>query len=140
MPTSFIPLIPELRLLGVFEPGIPNRERIVLKVETKLDIGMYAIVLAQRGQTTGHATPLRDSMFWIGSGNVEPNDWFFLFTGAGQQRLIPPEGDNGRLFIEFWGRPQTIFHNSQIVPVLWRLSGVTVERAEPDLHASLAGT
>jgi hypothetical protein len=135
MTTSFLPLIPELQLLGVFDPGVPRRERIVLKVEAQIDIGWYAIILAIRGQPSGHIAPLRDSMYWIGSGSVQPNDWIFLFTGSGQQITLPAEGDHGKLFVEFWGREETVFHNSQIVPVLWRLSGITVEKADPTIPA-----
>jgi hypothetical protein len=133
--TSFLPQIPELRLVGVFDAGVPRRERIVLKVEQKLDIGWYAIVLAIRAQPAGMAQPLRDSVCWIGSGTVEPNDWFFIYTGAGSQMTIPADSDHGKLFFEFWGRKETVFHDSQIVPMLWRLNGVTIERADPQLPA-----
>lgn len=135
--STLIPVVTELRLVGVFEPGVPNRERIVLKVETRLDIGMYAIVLGRRVQQVGHAAPMTDSMYWIGSGTVEPNDWFYLFTGSGTRTIIPPDVDHGKLFVEFWGRPLTVFQDGQIVPMLWRLSGATVERSAPELPASL---
>lgn len=135
MRTSFLPTIPELQLIGVLDPGVPGKERIVLKVEQKIDIGWYAIVVAIRGQPSGHSTPMRDNMYWIGSGSVEPNDWFFLYTGSGTQTTIPADGVHGKLFIEFWGRPQTIFHDSLLIPVLWRLNGITVERVAPTLPA-----
>jgi hypothetical protein len=131
--TSYLPHIPELKLIGVFDAGVPRRERIVLKVEQRLDIGWYALALAMRAQPAGTAQPLPDSLFWIGSGTVDPNDWFFIYTGAGSKTTMPAEGAHGKLFIEFWGRDVTVFHDSQIVPVLWRLSGVTIERVDPPL-------
>jgi hypothetical protein len=126
--TSYLPPITEVRLLGVFDPGVPNMERVVLKVEANIDIGWYAIILSQRGQIRDHATPIKDCMYWFGSGSVAPNDFFFLYTGSGTRSTLPPDGGHGKLFIEFWGKKETIFHNAQIVPVLWRLNGIVVER------------
>jgi hypothetical protein len=134
--TSYIPQIDELRLLGVYDRGIPNKERIVLKAKQNLDIGWYALILSIRGPSPGHATPMRDSLYWFGSGNVAANDWLFIYTGTGTDTKIPSNDKTCTLFIQFWNRPQTIFHNKQIVPVLWRLNGITIERnplEPPDL-------
>jgi len=129
--TSFIPAINEIRLLGVFDAGIPGKERVVLKVEADIDIGWYAIILSSKTASTGHAIPIRDSMYWVGSGIVSANDWIFLFTGSGTKSTVPAADGKAKLFLEYWGRPQTIFHDPRIIPVLWRLSGIVVERSGP---------
>lgn len=126
--TSFLPQIDELRLLGVFDPGIPNKERVVLKAKQSLDIGWYALILSSQTGRPGVATPIRDSMFWFGSGTIAAGDWLFLYTGPGTNTKIPSSDGKNTLYIQFWGKKQTIFHNKQIVPVLWRLNGVSVER------------
>jgi hypothetical protein len=122
--TTLIPTITEIRLVDVLERGVPNKERIALKVEATIDIGSYALVLGVRAPGGAFITPIPDSMFWFGSATVNANDWIFVYTGSGTPSKVPPAGDVGNVYIIHWGRPHTVFHDPQIVPALWRISGL----------------
>jgi hypothetical protein len=125
---TLLPVIPELALLGAFDRGVPNKERIVLKPQSVLDIGNYAIILGTRLLHTGTVVPVRDAMFWFGSGTVSPDDWLFLFTGSGTPNFVPGPDNKGRLHLVYWGREHTLFHDPITEPVLWRLSGVEIPK------------
>lgn len=121
--TSIIPVVTELGMLGVIEPGAPNRERIALKPYTFLDLGGYAMILGLQGPALNLIQPIKDALFWFGSGNVGPNDWLYLFTGEGNPVATPFGETGGNLYSFFWGHRQTVFHDPRLVPVLIRLGG-----------------
>ena len=130
--TTYLPTIPELDLLGVYDRGIANKERIVLRVVSALDIGAYLIILGWRGKDSGqHVTPLPNSMYWFGSGSLQANDWLFLYTGQGTAEKMPPSDKHGNLFINYWGKDKTVFNSAEVVPVLWRMNGITIDRINP---------
>jgi hypothetical protein len=131
--TSYLATIPELTLQGVFERGLPNKEHVVLKAEVPVDLGFYAVVLGLRNPgTEALATPLVDSTYWLGSAEIPAGDWVFLFTGPGTPSKIRSKDNTCDLHLIFWNRKQTIFHDTRIIPLLWRLNGITIEKsAEP---------
>jgi hypothetical protein len=120
---TLLPPIPELTLVGVFDRGVPNRERIVLKAETTIEVGNYAVVLGIRYLHTGVFVPIQDAMFWFGSGAAVANDWLFLFTGSGTFNSIPNADGTGKIYLSYWGREHTLFHDPTTEAVLWRING-----------------
>jgi hypothetical protein len=101
------------------------KERIPHRIESELDIGEYALTLGVRSPAPGFVIPVKDALFWFGSGNLVPGDWIFLYTGAGTPSVIPPdENVHGRLLVVYWGRSETVFHDPQIVPVIWHVGGM----------------
>ncbi|QNK67836.1 hypothetical protein [Variovorax sp. PAMC26660] len=118
----------ELSLTGVFDRGIPNAERIVIRVNEHVDMASYVLMqgLANGG---GGAVPIRDAMFWFGNGLLEPNDWIFVYTAAGEPRSLDlplNDGSNGthKLVMLHWSRTQTMFHAPNMVPILARIDAL----------------
>jgi len=122
-----LPQIPELELLGVADRGVPNRERVVLRSHGHVQMGGYALFLGIRSHAPGFALPVRDSMFWLGDGPVRPDDWVIVFTGSGTPSNTQMPDAPGKIYLLYWGRPTTIFHDPQVVTMLLRLGGVSVE-------------
>jgi hypothetical protein len=125
---TLLPNIEELSLLGAFDRGVPNKERIVIRSRSVVDIGNFAVVLGTRFLQTGNVVPVKDTMFWFGSGTVSPDDWVFLYTGPGMPVVLPTEDHKGRLILVYWGREHTLFHDPVTEPVLWRLSGIEIPK------------
>ncbi|HWW89007.1 MAG TPA: hypothetical protein VNZ26_35685 [Vicinamibacterales bacterium] len=128
--TSYLTPITELRLHGVRNAGVANSEVIVLEAVIAVDIGQYAIVLARRAERTGMAMPLPDAMFWFNTTVIPTGDFMLLWTGAGRPHSALTGDGKATLHQFFWNRAQTIFHDSNIVPMLWRLGGVVVESSD----------
>ena len=121
--------ISELTVVGVFDRGVPNRERIVLQANEIVDMGQFAFLLGLR-QQQGAAVPLRDNFFWLGSGFVSRGDWIFVYTGPGEVRMNNLPGTTEKLYTVHWGRTQTVLNVPEVVPVLIRFGAVHVP-AEP---------
>lgn len=134
--TSYLATIPELSLLGAFERGVPNKERVVLKAEAQVDLGHFAVVLGLRTPGTEPlTTPLVDSTYWLGSAVIPKGDWVFIFTGPGTPSKSRSTDNTCDLHIIFWNRKQTIFHDARVIPLLWRLNGITIEKSAPPAPA-----
>lgn len=124
--------IDELQLVGVFDPGVANLERIVLRVAERIDLGHYGLMLGVRG-TEGAAFPLRDNLLWFGNGWVNKDDWLFVYTAPGEGRVTNLPNADSKLFSIHWGKKQTVFQNRDLLPILFRMDGVQVLTGLPSL-------
>ena len=114
----------ELTIMAVLHRGIPNDECIAIQANERINLGQYGIMLGAYAQSKS-AIPFIDHLFWFGDGFIEKEDWLFIYTGKGEPRMTTaPEGHN--IFTIFWGKPTTIFANTNIVPLLFRVDAVDV--------------
>lgn len=121
--------IEDLGLICVLDRGVPNKECIAFKVRADIDLGAYGVMLGL--YDNGQARPIRDSLYWFGNGRVKEGDWILLYTGGGSPRSREDEGGN-KTYVVFWGRSKTIFGNSQMVPVLFRMDAIAVGEPEDE--------
>jgi hypothetical protein len=131
--------VEELSLVGVFDPGVPNMERIVLRAEQPIDLANYGLMLGVRGPEGG-AFPLRDNLLWFGNGWIGVDDWLFVYTAPGVGRVSEVPNSESKLVSIHWGKKQTVFQNRELVPILFRMDAVHVYAGLPALeHGQQAG-
>jgi len=118
-----LPDIWEVKLHGVFEPNVPNRERIVLQANQATDMSQFFLML---GLPTGQNAmfPVRDAQYWFGGIALNAGDWIVLFTGSGQAAQ-QRDASGSTVHTLFWGRERTIFTGG-LVPVLIRAGGILI--------------
>ena len=119
--------ISELYLVGAIERGVPNKERIVLRVAEAVNLGQFGVLLGVR-VAPGLAVPIKDNFFWFGDGMVAQGDWLFIYTGLGKPQVANVPNSPERIFTLYWGRKQVILQNENIVPILVRLDAAVVEQ------------
>lgn len=117
--------IEELSVVGVYDAGVPNLERVVVRVLQPVDLGQYGLMIGIRGPN-GTAFPLRDNLLWFGNGWVAKGDWLFIYTAPGEGRVTPLPNNEEKLYSVHWGKKQTIFQNQDLVPILFRMDGIQV--------------
>jgi len=115
----------ELQLHPVADRGAPNLERIPMFVNTTTNMGQYGIMV---GYSTGAkaALPYHDNLFWFGDGVVNAGDWIILYTGGGTPRVEDWPATGGKIYTVHWGKTSTIFANTNVVPILFRVDAVAV--------------
>jgi hypothetical protein len=118
-------LITELTIVGVFDRGVPNQERIVLRVNETVNLGQYGIMIGIRGWS-GTGVPVRDNLLWFGDGIVNRGDWIFVYTGPGTPKMTTLPNTEERLLSIHWGRQYTILNSDDLVPILFRVDAVQV--------------
>jgi hypothetical protein len=114
------PPIYEFGNVMVFEPGVPNKERIVLRPTEVVDLSRYGVWAAWQSEN-GSITPLRNLSFWFGANTtVTPPCWIVVFTGKGEFRQAQHPGTKEPVYCFHWGNEETLFNFRQQVPVLYR--------------------
>jgi hypothetical protein len=120
-----VDLIEELAVVGIFDRGIPNQERIVILANESVNLGKYGIMLGLRA-SDGSAFPIRDNLLWFGNGWIQKGDWIFIYTGPGVAKATTLPNAEEKLYSIHWGRKQTILHAQEVVPILFRVDAVKV--------------
>lgn len=127
-----VDLITELTVIGIHDRGVPNQERIVIRVNDTVDLGQYGLMVGVRA-TSGMAFPIKDNLLWFGDAVVSQGDWIFIYTGHGKPKdsLLP--NTNNRIYSLHWGRDWTVFSNQELLPILFRIDAVQVPSAPTSL-------
>ena len=142
------PPVNELELVGVFDRGVPNLERIALRSRQHVDMSQFAILAGlytTNGLTLQALLPANDHFFWFGNAFAEKDEWIFVYTGSGMPKKTTLEGTNITAYVLHWNKPTTLFADSRMVPALLRAGGILIARPplnQPQLALtdSMAGT
>lgn len=126
------PTIAELSVVTVLDRGIPNRECVAIQANEPVDLGRVGIMLGVFG-TNQMALPIQDQLFWFGDGNIQAGDWIFVNTGDGEPRFGKTNDDKNNVYTVFWKKSKTLFANSNIVPILFRIDAVQVFLPQTDV-------
>lgn len=114
----------EITVIEVYDRGIPNKERILISINEKVNMGQYGLMLGV-SSISKFAIPIRDNLLWFGDVELQEGDFVYVYTGSGEARVNEfPDGKN--LYTVHWGKPQTILARSEIVPILFRVDAVDV--------------
>ncbi len=122
----------ELEIFTVLDRGVPNKESIAIRVNQGVELGQFGVFLGLYAGN-GLASPLRDNFFWFGDGSVQQGDWIFIDTGVGEPRTVPSKDGLRKVHTVFWNKARTVFANSSVVPVLFRIDAVHVLEPDADL-------
>ncbi|MGZ8947797.1 MAG: hypothetical protein ACXW1W_20515 [Methylococcaceae bacterium] len=117
--------ITEITLMGILDRGIPNKECIAMQVKDRVNLGQYGIMLGVYSESK-LARPFQDNLFWFGDGLVEEGDWIFINTGDGEPRTSETIDKQNSIYSLFWKKKNTIFANTNIVPILFKIEAVNI--------------
>jgi hypothetical protein len=121
-----LPIVDELALFSVQDRGLPNTERINLRVLGRVKLAEFILCLGAEAPGGGFFL-LKDHMFWFGDeGWLEPPYWVIIYTGPGERRMTHTNSDVPALVLH-WGRDRTLLGNPSLHPVLLRLGGIATE-------------
>lgn len=125
--------LPPLELFGVYERGVPNRERIVLRVNAPVQLREYGIVLGwdAPGNTLYPAT---DNFLWLGPTFIDVASWVFVYTGSGQQTMTQEINSKDPAHVVYWNRSDVILKNPEIKPALFRMVDAQIFRASKHIQ------
>jgi hypothetical protein len=130
-----VPGVAELRLFGAFDRGVPNRERITLRVQGQaVNLGNYFLLLGSQRQPYS-AMPIPNQSFWLGEMVLEPWTWLYVFTGPGSPGFTTQQETGETAYVMHWGRKGIVLREEHIVPVIMRMqvAGITVGQWTPDI-------
>lgn len=120
--------VSEIEIVGVYDRGVANRERIVLRANTTIDCSQYAVVAGPVTVNAGASFiyPARDVLYYFGSGIVYATEWVIIYTGSGDALKTTMQGSGEPVYVVHWGRPTTLFADSRISPALIRVDAINI--------------
>ena len=126
-----LPEITELQIIGIYDRGVANQERIAIQAKQSLNLGQYGIMLGGKN-ISGQMIPYNDNLFWFGDGVVQQGDWLYIYTGPGKARVNDIPGQSEKIYTIHWGKGSTILALSDITPILFRVSAI--KTAQPPMN------
>lgn len=115
---------PQLEIFGVYDRGIPNAERIVLRANRAVDLTNYAVLLGF--DQNNSVFPFTDNFLWLGAKTLSVPSWVFIYTGQGKESVSQEIHTKDPVHALYWEKPTIILSNPQIVPVLVQLANVII--------------
>ena len=105
----------KLELRSIQDRGIADKERIVMKANTKVDVGQFAVIEA--GFSDGVANSSTRDCYWFPDKVVEEGDWVVLYTKSGDDReKVQKSGATAHFF--YWGKNSPKWRVKNWVPVV----------------------
>lgn len=121
----------DFRLWGVFDRGVPNKERIVLhnRAEMSINTASYGLLVGLRHENL--TTPLPNRFLWLGEAEIDPGTWMVVYTGPGTARVSQHPNTKEPVVITHWGSKTTMFEDQRLVPILFEIGQATIAKS-PD--------
>ncbi len=114
----------DLSVVGIYDAGVANLERIVLRADQKVDLAGYLLLIALRGQAGGGSIPLRDNMLWLGNTSIDAGDWVYVYTAPGVAQTSTLPNNPNKVVSLYWGKNQTIFQGAHLTAALVKIEHV----------------
>jgi hypothetical protein len=115
----------ELSLYAVADPGVPNKERIILRPTERVNLAQFGVLQAVKLREN-YLVPLSDNFFWFGDIHVEPPSWIILWTGQGDTNLGEHPQTKQQVLSYFWGKKETMFNGPDVVPIVFQMSSILI--------------
>ena len=113
-----------LSVVGIFDAGVANLERIVLRADQPVNLASYLLLIALRGEAGGGSLPLRDNMLWLGNTSIEAGDWVYVYTAPGVAQTSTLPNNTDKVISLYWGKSQTIFQAAHLTAALVKIEHV----------------
>jgi len=107
-----------LKIVGLRDPAVLPKERIVLEAVQHGDIGSYA-VFCTRLLSSGEVSSMVERTFWFPDQKVEAGDLVVLYTKQGPQHVRQNEDKTTTRFF-YWNLDAPLW-NGKVVPVVANL-------------------
>jgi hypothetical protein len=114
-----------LEIFGVYDRGVANEERVVLRANSPVNLSGYGLFLGFVGGQN-NLFPINDQFLWLGDIMLDAPGWVFIFTGSGKSS-VTTEGTTGELCqILFWNKPSVMLSDPTLMPGLVQLGAVQI--------------
>jgi len=105
----------KVNIESIADRGKPDKERIVMHVQVKTDIGGFALLDA--GYSEGSVTPGTTDVYWLPDKPVNEGDYVVLYTKSGRDNEKPLKSGKTSYFF-YWGRKSAKWKKTDRAPVL----------------------
>ena len=105
----------KIKLMYVKDRGDLERERIVMRATSKVDVGQYALIEA--GFEEDSVNVETGSCYWFSDQVIEKNDWVVLYTKSGENKE-KLQKSGATAYFYYWDKKKPKWNTSSKVPVV----------------------
>ena len=110
----------KLEFSSFADAGDHDKERIVIKALSDLDIGEYAVFLSALSDTRS-PTAGRKTAYWFPDGMVKPGDLIVLYSKSGSSSK-KDIGEGRTAHFYYWGLDKAVWGNDDKTAVILRIA------------------
>lgn len=122
---------PPLQIHSVLKRGIPNEECVYIRVNSRTYLGDYFLHAGLALHPSIRAIPLPNISLWLGEDTIDAGAWVIVYTGPGEPKLVTQIRETKEhAIVLHWHLGQTIFTNTNIVPLLVKIDRASVQIGE----------
>jgi len=107
------------KILRITDAGTLERERVVLKAMSEIDIGDYLLAQTGKSEGTGVTNKIHNT-YWFPDKEVEAGDLVVLYTKTGKRTV--KENDNNKSHFFYWGKTSPVWDATDKTAVLMEIS------------------
>jgi hypothetical protein len=120
----------EFDFVGVFDRGVPNRERFVFRSTRQVKLSEYIVTLAAKTDPPqpglpASFLPIPQYTLWFNyEGLIGSGFWIFVYTGPGERQMTRESSTKEPALVLHWGLKNTVLNDPMTEPVLLHLEGL----------------
>ena len=130
-----------LNIVGVYDRGVPNLERVVLRPKDNIELGRYFMFLA-RLDAPRLGVPIPEPYLWLGDETLGATHWVVVYTGPGERTWERHPDTGEAIRVLHWGHKVTVLNDPQVVPVLAEIGAIDfppTDQGNGPAHGSKSG-
>lgn len=104
----------KLRVLRIADAGDLNKERIVMKAASTLDVGEYLVIKVSTFEEK--VTTDVSATYWFPDKEVSPGDFVILYSKKGKDNEKPFKEVKSHFF--YWGQAESLWGKDDVAPIL----------------------
>ena len=123
----------KLSFMAFSNPGDLERERIVLKAVSDIDVGGYAVFRTGLANS-GEATAGRKAAYWFPDADVKAGDLVVLYTKQGTRSSKPWK--DGTAYFFYWGKDEVLWSDPNFGAVFLEIAEWNLNKVQTEPKAS----
>lgn len=112
-----------LRITGVADRGVPNKERILIRVVGAVHLGDFGVGIGHAKPGAG-VSPIPNYFFYFNHFVPEQESWIVLYTGVGEMQVSKLPTTHETAYSMHWGLEGVLFAHPEMQPLLFSFAGL----------------
>lgn len=109
-----------LKIIGIKDPGNKEKERVVISVESKTDLGKYLIAISKELPDEMVSSSIKN-VNWLSDQVLEAGDQVVVYTKSGNKASVK-NSDGSTSYFFYWDLPNPIGGNGTVGIILFETS------------------
>ncbi len=122
---SHLPIV-ELSIVGIYDRGKPDKERIAIRVHADVNLNNFCMVRGIWSHQRKQLIPLHSFFFQFPDEEVEEGSWVIVYTGSGTNKRTTMKSTGAPALVLHWGLKNVAFSLPLVSVAVIEIGGVEI--------------